>query len=139
MMQIWAIARKKRRTWILDADISGCFDNISHEHLMNTIGIFPAKELIRQWLKAGYVEYGVLHETHTGTPQGGVISPLLANISLHGMEAALDIKYSKPLRHRLGPCAAIRYADDFVVMCDTEEVAKQAQITLSKWLEIRGL
>src|SRR5258708_7732831 len=139
MMQIWAIARKKRRTWILDADISGCFDNISHEHLMNTIGIFPAKELIRQWLKAGYVEYGVLHETHTGTPQGGVISPLLANISLHGMEITLGIRYLKADNRRMGKCALIRYADDFVVICDTEEDAQIAQQKLTTWLEIRGL
>jgi RNA-directed DNA polymerase len=79
--QIWGIARLKRKTWILDADISACFDNINHDHLLETIGTFPGKELIRQWLKAGFVEYGQLHETLTGTPQGGPISPLLANIS----------------------------------------------------------
>src|SRR5258708_1788116 len=100
IMQIWMIAKEKRKTWILDADISGCFDNINHEYLLKTIGTFPAKELIRQWLKAGYVEYGKLHETHTGTPQGGVISPLLANISLHGIETALKIHY-QPDRPRV--------------------------------------
>jgi RNA-directed DNA polymerase len=147
IVQIWAIASKKAKPWILDADISGCFDNINHEHLLETIGTFPAKELIRQWLKAGYVEYGKLHETHTGTPQGGVISPLLANISLHGMESALNIKYRKngyskntgQALLRVGPYAVIRYADDFVVMCNTEKAATEAQKKLSEWLSIRGL
>ena len=132
--QIWAIASYKVKTWVLDADISGCFDNINHEHLLETIGTFPAKELIRQWLKAGYVEYGQRHETLTGSPQGGVISPLLANISLHGMEDALDIVYSKSgtsksghkAMKREGKSAVIRYADDFVVLCETEELAKRA-------------
>lgn len=138
IMQIWMLAKEKRKVWILDADISGCFDNINHEHLLNTIGAFPAKELIRQWLKAGYVEYGKLHETHTGTPQGGVISPLLANISLHGMETALKIHYQRD-GARVGKCAVIRYADDFVVMCSTEDEARKAEAVLSEWLKIRGL
>jgi RNA-directed DNA polymerase len=140
--QIWDIAKKKAKTWILDADISGCFDNINHEHLLDTIGPFPAKELIRQWLKAGYVEYGKLHETLTGTPQGGVISPLLANISLHGMETALGIRYQRKGNRepqRMGPCVVIRYADDFVVMCNTEQTAQKAQETLTQWLAVRGL
>ena len=136
--QIWSIAKGKAKPWILDADISGCFDNINHEHLLDTIGTFPAQELIRQWLKAGYVEYGHQHETPTGTPQGGVISPLLANISLHGMETALDIRY-QPTGARIGMCAVIRYADDFVVMCRTEEDAQYAQERLREWLAIRGL
>ncbi len=113
IMQIWEIAAHKQKAWILDADISGCFDNINQDHLLETIGPFPARELIRQWLKAGYVEYGQLHETPTGTPQGGVISPLLANISLHGMETALGIWYSgKKSPQRVGSCAVIRFADD---------------------------
>src|SRR5207248_3306485 len=95
IMHIWGVANKKKKAWIVDADIQGCFDNINHEHLLETIGVFPAKELIRQWLKAGYVEYGKMHETTSGTPQGGVISPLLANISLHGMEEALGIHRRK--------------------------------------------
>jgi RNA-directed DNA polymerase len=109
--QIWDIASLKAKPWVLDADITGCFDNLNHEHLIATIGPFPAQALIRQWLKAGYVEYGQLHETPTGSPQGGVISPLLANISLHGMEAALGIHY-QPNHKRCGRCAVIRYADD---------------------------
>ncbi|MCL6436053.1 MAG: reverse transcriptase N-terminal domain-containing protein [Leptolyngbyaceae cyanobacterium HOT.MB2.61] len=79
------------KKWVLDADITGCFDNIDHDFLLRQVGNFPARELIAQWLQAGYLENGVLHPTAAGTPQGGVISPLLANIALHGMEAALGI------------------------------------------------
>ena len=58
--------------WILDADIKGAFDNISHEYLLNAIGEIPGKELIKQWLKAGYVEAEIFHDTESGTPQGGI-------------------------------------------------------------------
>jgi len=92
--QIFFIANgTQNRRWILDADIKGAFDNINHEYLLQAIGQAPGRELIRQWLKAGYVELGTLHATDAGTPQGGVISPLLANIALHGMEEALGIEY----------------------------------------------
>jgi RNA-directed DNA polymerase len=67
--------------WILDADIKGAFDNISHEYLLNAIGEIPGKELIKQWLKAGYVEAEIFHDTESGTPQGGIISPLLGKHS----------------------------------------------------------
>ncbi len=71
----------------------GCFDNINHEYLLKTIVRFPARKLIHLWLKAAYVDKGVFHETEAGTPQGGIFSPLLANIVLHGMEKYLGVKY----------------------------------------------
>ena len=74
----------KGDSWVLDADISGFFDNISHNHIENLIGNLPGRNLIKMWLKSGYLEQGIYHETIQGTPQGGVISPLLANIGLHG-------------------------------------------------------
>jgi Reverse transcriptase (RNA-dependent DNA polymerase)/HNH endonuclease/Group II intron, maturase-specific domain len=80
-----------RKKWVLDADIAGCFDQINHDFLLKQVGNFPARQLIADWLKAGYVERGEWHPTHSGTPQGGIISPLLANIVLHGMEPALGI------------------------------------------------
>lgn len=89
---IWVTISKGRKVWVLDADIEGAFDNIGHEPLLQTLEHFPAKALVNQWLKAGYMEGGIKHETPAGTPQGGVISPLLANIALHGMEVALDVK-----------------------------------------------
>src|SRR4028119_1299304 len=72
--------------WVLEADIKGFFDNIAHESILNMIGKFPKRELIKGWLKAGFVFQGEINPTEQGTPQGGVISPLLANIGLHGLE-----------------------------------------------------
>ncbi len=87
--QSWIRLQKGMDTWLLDADIKGAFDNISHEYILKSIGEIPGRELIKQWLKAGYVEAEVFHETESGTPQGGIISPLLANIALNGMEKLL--------------------------------------------------
>jgi RNA-directed DNA polymerase len=69
------------KKWVVDADIHGCFDNISHIPLINAIGNFPARKLIQQWLKAGYVDKGVFHDTNAGVPQGGIISPLKSEYS----------------------------------------------------------
>jgi RNA-directed DNA polymerase len=72
--------------WVLEADIKGFFDNIAHESILTMLGNFPKRKLIKGWLKAGFVFQGELNPTERGTPQGGVISPLLANIGLHGLE-----------------------------------------------------
>ena len=64
-----------RKKWVLDADIAGCFDHINHEFLLQQLGNFPARGLIAQWLKAGYMERGAFHPTKSGTPQGGIITP----------------------------------------------------------------
>lgn len=128
----------RRRKWVLDADIKGAFDNIDHAFLLDAIGGFPARELVRQWLKAGHMERGAFHDTESGTPQGGVISPLLANIALHGMEAAVGVKYITR-GDNVGERCLIRYADDFVVFCDSKEDAQRARSDLSVWLAARGL
>jgi len=112
-----------RKLWVVDADIKGAFDNIDHEHLLATIGEVPGRELIRQWLKAGYVDKGVFHDTEAGTPQGGVISPLLANIALHGMEEALGVTFRRDGVVQ-GPRTVVRYADDFVVFCESKKDAE---------------
>jgi RNA-directed DNA polymerase len=137
--KIFVLARpNKTKKWVLDADIRGAFDNISHEYLCNTIGPVPGRELIKQWLKAGYVEQEVFHATERGTPQGGVASPVLANIALHGMEEALGVKYD--YRGQLiGKRAVVRYADDFVCFCESREDAEQVQKILVEWLKKRGL
>lgn len=116
------------RPWVLDADIKGAFDNISHDYIMKAIGFVPGREMIRQWLKAGYVEQEMLHATEAGTPQGGVISPLLANIALDGMQQHLGTR-----------CGFVRYADDFVVCTRTREEAELAKSKLQDWLAERGL
>jgi RNA-directed DNA polymerase len=114
------------------------FDNISHTFLLNTLGQFPARKLIQQWLKAGYVNKGAFHNSESGTPQGGVISPLLANIALHGMEQALGVQYNRR-GYSIGSRAVIRYADDFVVFCESQDDAQKAIEILIAWLQERGL
>jgi RNA-directed DNA polymerase len=139
IVKIFNIARpNKRKKWVLDADIEGAFDSISHERLLEVIGPFPARELIRRWLKAGYVEMGTLHATETGAPQGGVISPLLMSIALHGMEQALGVRYDKRGQIK-GSRALVRYADDWVVFCESKEDAQEARRQAQKWLLKRGL
>ena len=114
-------AIKGKPKFVFDADIKGAFDHISHEYLLKAIGSVPGKELIKQWLKAGYVEHGTFHATEQGTPQGGVVSPLLANIALHGMEEAIGVKYD--YRGQLiGKRAVVRYADDFIVRHEVARV-----------------
>ncbi|WP_339379441.1 MULTISPECIES: reverse transcriptase domain-containing protein [Okeania] len=77
-------------TWVLDADIKGFFDNVSHETILNLVGTHPARKTIKQWLKAGYIDKGIYNPTHEGTPQGGVISPLLTNIGLYHVRLNSD-------------------------------------------------
>ncbi|MGU4894003.1 group II intron reverse transcriptase/maturase, partial [Escherichia coli] len=73
--------------WILEGDIKGCFDNISHDWLLSHIPM--DRRLLKKWLKAGYMERGVFNHTNSGTPQGGIISPVLANMALDGLEKEL--------------------------------------------------
>jgi RNA-directed DNA polymerase len=137
--RIYTVAQAKgRKGWVVDADIAGAFDNIAQDHILKAIGPFPARELIRQWLKAGYVEQGVWHATESGTGQGAVVSPLLANIALHGLENALGIGRNAR-GHIKGPRAVIRYADDFVVFCETKDDAHRVLAILTDWLAERGL
>ena len=92
---IYTVAKGKsaKRLWALDADLASAFDLIAHDHIQTMIGSFPARGMIRAWLKAGVVEQGRLHRTEDGVPQGGVVSPLLLNIALHGMEHAAGVRY----------------------------------------------
>ena len=120
-----------KHTWVLDADIKGFFDNVDHESILSMIGTFPKRELIKEWLKAGFIDRGVQNPSETGTPQGGVISPLLANIGLHGLE-----QYIKTINPKLG---IIRYADDFIVTATDKELLEQVLTLIKQWLSIRGL
>jgi len=128
----------RRKKWVVDADIEGCFDNINHEKLISIIGGFPGKKIIKEWLKAGYVDNNTFHAQKSGTPQGGIISPLLANIALHGMEETLGMKYNSQGRS-IGKRIVVRYADDFVILCESKEDAEQSQDVISEWLTLRGL
>jgi len=126
------------RPWVFDADIEGASNNIGHAALVQALGNFPAWGLIKQWLKAGYVEDAMLHPTGTGVPQGGVISPLLLKVALHGMEQALGSSYTPPGTLR-GTSALVRYANDLAVLCPTKQAAIDAQDILATWLGTRGL
>ena len=138
---IFQVAKGKsaRRRWVLDADLAGAFDRIAHDHILNQLGTFPARGMVRQWLKAGVVENGRLTRTEEGTPQGGVVSPVLLNIVLHGMETAAGVRYGADKRARKGSPVLIRYADDFVVHCHTRQEANEVKARLAAWLAPRGL
>ena len=128
--------------WVLDADIKGFFDNLAHKLILEKIGTAPGRELIVQWLKAGYVYQGEFNPTETGTPQGGVLSPLLANIGLDGLElkaqkwGGVRRKIGEQIRPKLG---YIRYADDFVLTAETKQELEKALPLLKAWLAERGL
>jgi RNA-directed DNA polymerase len=139
--QIFIAAGKKnaRRLWVLDADLTAAFDQISHDHLMSSLGTFPAREAIRGWLKAGVMDRGRFAPTLEGTPQGGVISPLLLNVALHGMEEAAGCLTEKNGRTRSESTVLVRYADDFAVFCHSEEQAHRVKENLARWMASRGV
>jgi RNA-directed DNA polymerase len=134
---------RSQRCWILDADLAGAFDRIDHEHLLRSLGSFPARGMIRAWLKAGVIESGRFTPTEEGTPQGGGISPVLLNVALHGMEQAAGVRYRNSARSDAetvtGCPVLVRYADDYVAICHTREQAEQVRADLVVWLEPRGL
>lgn len=131
------------RTWILDADLTAAFDRIDHDRLLGHLHGFPAKERVAGWLKAGTIETGTFAPTEEGTPQGGVISPLLMNIALHGVETAAGVRYkgipSHPNDTVPGTPVLVRYADDLVALCHSQRQAEQVKTRLSEWLAPRGL
>lgn len=127
-------------SWVLDADIKGFFDNIAHESILKMIDSHPKKELIKGWLKVGFIDSGVHNPTDTGTPQGGVISPLLANIGLHGLEELIkSVKLPKTKWGRRPQLGFIRYADDFVVTAKDKQNLEDVLILIKQWLKERGL
>jgi RNA-directed DNA polymerase len=134
---------KSKRVWIVDADLSAAFDRIDHSRLLAALGSFPARDMIAGWLKAGVIEDGAFTPTGEGTPQGGVISPLMLNVALHGLEEAAGVRYQASGRHAgdtvPGCPVVIRYADDLVACCHSRQQAEQVQAQLTAWLAPRGL
>jgi RNA-directed DNA polymerase len=132
-----------RRRWVLDADLAGAFDQIAHQPILDALGMFPGRGMIGQWLRAGVVENGRFSATEEGTPQGGVISPVLLNVALHGMEQAAGVRYAKcgtdAARSAAGSPTLIRYADDLVALCHTRQQAHEVKARLAAWLAPRGL
>lgn len=133
----------KKAKYVLDADITKCFDRINHEQLLRKLNTFPTLgHQIKAWLKSGVMDGKQLFPTFEGTPQGGVISPLLANIALHGMEERIKqfagtLKGDKQ-RNREA-LSLIRYADDFVILHEDITVVQRCQSIISEWLLDMGL
>ncbi len=131
------------RQWCLDADLAKAFDRIDHDLLLAQLGTFPARKQVEGWLKAGVVEDGRFSATEEGTPQGGVISPVLLNVALHGMEQAAGVRYQGKGTHAgvtvPGSPVLIRYADDLLALCTSRDQAEQVRADLAQWLAPRGL
>ena len=134
--------------YALDADISKCFDRIDHSALLKKIETFPSlARIIKIWLKAGVIDDGVFAETEKGTPQGGVLSPLLANIALHGLEEFIRNRYPVMRETRRNGIRkgmnwkpqVIRYADDFLVLHRDRSVIEECQKLTKEWLANIGL
>ena len=125
----------KKAKWVLDADIAKCFDKIDHQALLEKLNTLPTfRRQIRAWLKAGVIDAGRMFETTEGTPQGGVISPLLANVALHGLEEKV-----KSLAKKRSELTVVRYADDFVVIHKDRETIEKALLVIAEWLRRIGL
>ncbi|MDJ0746842.1 MAG: group II intron reverse transcriptase/maturase [Xenococcaceae cyanobacterium MO_167.B27] len=119
---------KQKSKYVLDADISKCFDRINHQKLLTKLNTFPKlRKQIRAWLKADICDFTKHERTpnQQGTSQGGVISPLLSNIALHGMETRIK---------QVKGASLVRYADDFVIFHENLEVLKQCQKIICEWL-----
>ena len=126
-----SLAKRDSSKWVLEGDIKGCFDNISHNWLVENIPM--DKKILKKWLKSGYIEKGKLFTTTAGTPQGGIISPILSNMTLDGIEELL-----KPFKKR--KVNFIRYADDFIITGESKELLeKEIKKLIEDFLTERGL
>ena len=136
------LAKKDRAQWVLEGDIRGCFDNISHDWLVANIPM--DKVILRKWLKAGYMESKVWFATGEGTPQGGIISPVLANLTLDGLESLLGKKFPRELKRGgkryYQKVNMVRYADDFIITGKSRELLEQEVLPLVvSFMKERGL
>ena len=133
----------QKAKYVLDADIAKCFDKINHSALLEKLKTYPTlRNQIKAWLKCGVLDQGEFSQTDEGTPQGGVISPLLANIALHGMESRIK-EYARTLKGKKAnnekALSLIRYADDFVILHENLDVILKCQDIISEWLSELGL
>jgi len=135
---------KQMSKYVLDADIAKCFDRINQEALLDKLQTFPImRRVIKAWLQAGVLDGETLFPTREGTPQGGVVSPLLANVALHGLEWEIESHF--PALKRVGEVTTtwkptvVRYADDFVVLHRDEGVVRECQAIAQEWLKGMGL
>ncbi len=143
MEQCFKTLSRPNPQWILEGDIKSCFDRISHDWLLAHVHMDRA--ILQKWLKAGYMDKHVFHETTDGTPQGGIISPALANCALDGLERLLKEKFPAKkllpsLRGKLSCVHFIRYADDFIITGRTKELLEeQVKPLVEQFMQLRGL
>jgi RNA-directed DNA polymerase len=131
------LAKKANAEWVLEADIQGCFDKISHDWMLAHIP--TDKAILKKWLKAGFVYQNELFPTEAGAPQGGIISPVLANMTLDGLEAWLAEKFPQARRTGL-KMNMVRYADDFVITGHSKEwLEQEVKPVVVEFLAVRGL
>lgn len=135
-------ARKGGAEWIMEGDITGCFDNISHEWLLDNV--LMDRKILHKWLKAGYIANRQLFPTEAGTPQGGIISPVLANITLDGLEPLLRTHFGRKFRFQGRTCSHkvnfVRYADDFIITGNSREQLEQdVKPLVEEFVKERGL
>ena len=131
------LSKKVSAQWILEADIQGCFDHINHDWMLANVP--TDKAILRKWLKAGVIHKGQLQATDAGTPQGGIISPTLANMALNGLETQLK-QYLGVTRARKLKINVVRYADDFVITGNSKEVLEsEIRPWVEQFLAVRGL
>jgi RNA-directed DNA polymerase len=127
------LSRKHSAQWILEGDIRGCFDEISHAWLISHIPM--DRTILRKWLAAGYMEQGILRPTESGTPQGGIASPTLANMTLDGLEQV--VKKVAPSHQKVH---VVRYTDDFIITGASQEVLEdKVKPAVEGFLRERGL
>jgi RNA-directed DNA polymerase len=135
------LCKKNSPQWILEGDIKGCFDHISHDWLINNVQM--DKTILKKWLRCGVVFNKILSPTREGTPQGGIISPTLANITLDGLEKMVTQRYkNKYLGKGKIYCPKvnlIRYADDFVVTAENKDTLEEIKLLITEFLAGRGL
>ena len=131
------LSRKTSAEWVMEGDIKGCYDNISHDW---TLANIPTdKGVLRKWLKAGYMYQNELFPTNAGTPQGGIISPVVANMVLDGLEAMLAEKFPGAQRKGL-KMNMVRYADDFIITGNSKEwLEHEVKPAVVEFLAARGL
>ena len=135
------LGKKTSSDFALEGDIKSCFDEVSHEFLLSAGHIPMDQTVLRKWLKAGYIEKNVFYPTETGTPQGGIASPVLANLALNGMECLLRQKFPDGSKaQQQAKIHLVRYADDFIITGSSEEVLKHTvKPLIEKFLDERGL
>jgi RNA-directed DNA polymerase len=132
-----ALAKKASAEWVLEADIKACFDRISHDWMV--ANLLTDKAVLQKWLKAGYVYQHKLFPTDAGTPQGGIISPVAANMTLDGLEAMLAEKFPKAKQTGL-KMNMVRYADDFIITGNSKEwLEQEVKPAVVAFLAERGL